>query len=243
VHNSQSVQGEEESRRSGKGNPHEFQSFAGQANLIYDEDSVFPYLQLNKPAFISFVRLSSFQIDPQLLMLSFELPVPILFALQVLVSITTLSLFFSFQTNSPTFPHWKVRTLAQQVSVLSLSVHLNRFCFFFFSFWTSICSTLGNNVACAELLRPQLLAEGAFSILFQIPCWNCLLSNHNGGLAIDTSDWSARKTVLEANSWDWYGDGDKVHYTYVGSGTQVKKQHVFFFSRFMIFFFLLFSSK
>jgi uncharacterized protein (TIGR03382 family) len=44
-------------------------------------------------------------------------------------------------------------------------------------------------------------------------------SNHEGGTAFDTSDYSSWKTTLEAHGFDWYGPDDTVHYTYVAGGT------------------------
>jgi hypothetical protein len=43
-------------------------------------------------------------------------------------------------------------------------------------------------------------------------------SNHEDGFAIDTPDFSAWKSALEAEGWDWFGPGDQVHFTYVGGG-------------------------
>lgn len=49
-------------------------------------------------------------------------------------------------------------------------------------------------------------------------------SNHNGGLAIDTVDWSAWRTTLSGQSWQWFGAGDEVHFDYVGAGTRDLRQ-------------------
>jgi hypothetical protein len=44
-------------------------------------------------------------------------------------------------------------------------------------------------------------------------------SPHESGLAIDTSDYDAWRTRLEAHGWSWHGAGDLVHFDYVGGGT------------------------
>ena len=41
-------------------------------------------------------------------------------------------------------------------------------------------------------------------------------SNHNGGLAIDTSDYTAMKATLGAHGWKWFGPGDKPHFDHAG---------------------------
>lgn len=43
-------------------------------------------------------------------------------------------------------------------------------------------------------------------------------SNHEDGLAFDTSSYSSWKTVLTANSFKWFGSSDVVHFDYVGTG-------------------------
>jgi GH24 family phage-related lysozyme (muramidase) len=43
-------------------------------------------------------------------------------------------------------------------------------------------------------------------------------SNHNGGLAIDVNNYSAWTSVMGKYGWSWFGDGDKPHYDYEGSG-------------------------
>jgi 3D (Asp-Asp-Asp) domain-containing protein len=43
-------------------------------------------------------------------------------------------------------------------------------------------------------------------------------SNHETGLAFDTSQYSAWKTTLQANGFKWYGNSDKPHFDYVGPG-------------------------
>lgn len=44
-------------------------------------------------------------------------------------------------------------------------------------------------------------------------------SPHESGLAIDTSDYSAWQSALEAHGWTWHGAGDLVHFDYTGGGT------------------------
>jgi MYXO-CTERM domain-containing protein len=44
-------------------------------------------------------------------------------------------------------------------------------------------------------------------------------SNHEQGLAFDTSDYAAWKSALEANGFQWYGSADVVHFDYVGAGS------------------------
>ncbi len=45
-------------------------------------------------------------------------------------------------------------------------------------------------------------------------------SNHEDGFAIDTPDFSAWRSALEAESWDWFGPDDQVHFTYIGGGVR-----------------------
>jgi peptidoglycan hydrolase-like protein with peptidoglycan-binding domain/predicted chitinase len=45
-------------------------------------------------------------------------------------------------------------------------------------------------------------------------------SNHEDGYAIDTPDFAAWRQALEEEGWDWFGDGDEVHFTYVGGGVR-----------------------
>jgi len=44
-------------------------------------------------------------------------------------------------------------------------------------------------------------------------------SNHESGLAIDTSSYNYWMTALQSNGWRWFGAGDVVHFDYVGSGS------------------------
>lgn len=46
------------------------------------------------------------------------------------------------------------------------------------------------------------------------------LSNHEDGLAIDTSDWEEWIPALEAEGWEHFGDGDEVHFTFMGGGVR-----------------------
>lgn len=46
------------------------------------------------------------------------------------------------------------------------------------------------------------------------------LSNHEDGLAIDTPDFDEWRTALEVQDWEWLGDNDEVHFTYMGSGVR-----------------------
>jgi len=43
-------------------------------------------------------------------------------------------------------------------------------------------------------------------------------SQHESGLAIDVSNYSAWVQALEAHGFTWYGAGDEVHFTYTGPG-------------------------
>lgn len=43
-------------------------------------------------------------------------------------------------------------------------------------------------------------------------------SNHESGLAFDTSDYNAWKSALTAGGFKWLGSSDPVHYDYVGAG-------------------------
>ncbi|HEU4536036.1 MAG TPA: M15 family metallopeptidase, partial [Polyangiaceae bacterium] len=45
-------------------------------------------------------------------------------------------------------------------------------------------------------------------------------SNHETGLALDTSDFSAFRPALEARGFKWFGSGDQVHFDFVGAGTK-----------------------
>jgi hypothetical protein len=48
-------------------------------------------------------------------------------------------------------------------------------------------------------------------------------SNHEDGLALDTNDFQAWRSAMEAERWDWLGDTnprDPFHFTYVGSGVR-----------------------
>lgn len=43
-------------------------------------------------------------------------------------------------------------------------------------------------------------------------------SNHETGLAFDTSQYAAWRNTLEAHGFSWYGTGDDVHFDYTGAG-------------------------
>ncbi len=43
-------------------------------------------------------------------------------------------------------------------------------------------------------------------------------SNHEDGLAIDTSDYSSYRSALTANKFSWFGSSDAVHFDYSGAG-------------------------
>jgi hypothetical protein len=43
-------------------------------------------------------------------------------------------------------------------------------------------------------------------------------SNHETGIALDVDNYDLWRTALEAEGWDWYGTGDRVHYDYRGPG-------------------------
>ena len=45
-------------------------------------------------------------------------------------------------------------------------------------------------------------------------------SNHEDGLAIDTPDWEEWIPTLAAENWEWLGDKDEVHFTYMGGGVR-----------------------
>lgn len=44
-------------------------------------------------------------------------------------------------------------------------------------------------------------------------------SNHESGLALDTSQYSQWRTALEARGFQWFGSSDAVHFDYRGPGT------------------------
>ncbi len=43
-------------------------------------------------------------------------------------------------------------------------------------------------------------------------------SNHESGVAIDVPEYSAARSRLSANGFQWFGSGDPVHFDYVGAG-------------------------
>lgn len=44
-------------------------------------------------------------------------------------------------------------------------------------------------------------------------------SNHESGLAVDTSEYVERRWAFESEGWAWLGWSDPVHFDYLGSGT------------------------
>jgi hypothetical protein len=44
-------------------------------------------------------------------------------------------------------------------------------------------------------------------------------SNHESGLALDTSQYAAWQSALEAQGFKWFGSSDVVHFDYTGAGT------------------------
>jgi hypothetical protein len=48
-------------------------------------------------------------------------------------------------------------------------------------------------------------------------------SNHETGLAIDISENSTWRSALETRGFKWFGNGDKPHFDYTGSGAQSQK--------------------
>lgn len=48
-------------------------------------------------------------------------------------------------------------------------------------------------------------------------------SNHETGLAIDISEHGTWKSALESRGFDWFGNSDKPHFDYVGSGASNQK--------------------
>lgn len=45
-------------------------------------------------------------------------------------------------------------------------------------------------------------------------------SNHESGLALDLSDFNGWRSFLEREDWRWFGERDRVHFDFVGSGTR-----------------------
>jgi hypothetical protein len=45
-------------------------------------------------------------------------------------------------------------------------------------------------------------------------------SNHESGLALDTSQYSEWRSALESRGFKWFGSADKVHFDYTGPGRQ-----------------------
>ena len=55
-------------------------------------------------------------------------------------------------------------------------------------------------------------------------------SNHNGGLAVDTPDYSPWRSRFEARSWSWLGSSDPVHFDFRG-GQDIRAVSVRAFQR------------
>jgi hypothetical protein len=58
--------------------------------------------------------------------------------------------------------------------------------------------------------------QGSCVTIAAKPGW----SNHEDGLAIDTPDWEEWIPALAAEGWEWLGDNDPVHFTYMGGGVR-----------------------
>jgi hypothetical protein len=56
-------------------------------------------------------------------------------------------------------------------------------------------------------------------------------SPHESGLAIDTSEYTAWQSALEAHGWRWHGAGDLVHFDYVAGGVSLPGLSVEAFQR------------
>lgn len=54
-------------------------------------------------------------------------------------------------------------------------------------------------------------------------------SPHESAKAIDVSDYDAWQTALEDHGWDWYGSGDRVHYTFTGRVVDIRSASVLAF--------------
>lgn len=48
-------------------------------------------------------------------------------------------------------------------------------------------------------------------------------SNHETGLAMDVNEYSSWKTIFTNHGFKWFGNSDKVHFDYVGSGAKSYK--------------------
>lgn len=51
-------------------------------------------------------------------------------------------------------------------------------------------------------------------------------SNHESGVAIDVPSYAAARSRLSANSYQWFGSGDPVHFDYVGAGAVDIRSHM-----------------
>lgn len=53
-------------------------------------------------------------------------------------------------------------------------------------------------------------------------------SNHEGGRAIDTSNYNYWKSALEAHGWRWLGSGDVVHFDFLPAANLAKENLIAF---------------
>ena len=56
-------------------------------------------------------------------------------------------------------------------------------------------------------------------------------SNHERGLALDTSDYSAMRSKLESKGFKWHGSGDVVHFDYQGGSQNLSGLSILAFQR------------
>jgi hypothetical protein len=54
-------------------------------------------------------------------------------------------------------------------------------------------------------------------------------SPHESAKGLDVSDYDAWQTALESHDWDWYGSGDRVHYTFTGAVVDIRSASVMAF--------------
>jgi hypothetical protein len=56
-------------------------------------------------------------------------------------------------------------------------------------------------------------------------------SNHEAGLAIDTSYYEYWRPALESHGWQWHGSSDLVHFDYVAGGSDDRSAGLLAFQR------------
>jgi hypothetical protein len=56
-------------------------------------------------------------------------------------------------------------------------------------------------------------------------------SNHEGGRAMDISNYGTWQSAMTSHGWRWFGSADKVHFDYVAGGTDVRSLSVLAFQR------------